>query len=378
MSFRSVLIITVALIGPVTPQAGTAAAADVVLVSEFDVIPDDLYAAGLVVDVRGVIDGDLVAAASERIVVSGTVEGDVLAIAPTVEIAGQVTGSVRALANTVVVSGTVGEDVVVAVRRGSIVGMVGGDVMALVDDVDVSGAVGRDLQVQSWGTVTVAGQVGRDLEVNGSELSVTSTARIDGDVRYRGSASLSENAEIGGSTLALGDVPVPLRARALVLVGLLMAGLLVVVGGLVIFWMAPRSAEAAVRAARKWPWAFVVGVGSLALPVLLVIGVVAAMSAASPDLTGVAILATSPILLAYAGFVALMAILGFVPSAATVGRVLTRGRVPAVGGFLIGLMVMTVLLFVPVVGSWLLILMWLVGIGAWVMGAWAARAETLA
>lgn len=189
---------------------------------------------------------------------------------------------------------------------------------------------------------------------------------------------MSENAEIGGSTLALGDVPVPLRARALVLVGLLMAGLLVVVGGLVIFWMAPRSAEAAVRAARKWPWAFVVGVGSLALPVLLVIGVVAAMSAASPDLTGVAILATSPILLAYAGFVALMAILGFVPSAATVGRVLTRGRVPAVGGFLIGLMVMTVLLFVPVVGSWLLILMWLVGIGAWVMGAWAARAETLA
>lgn len=373
MWFPKALILTLALIGPIVPIAGTGSAADFVLISESDTIPDDLYAAGNVVDVRGTVEGDLTATASQRVVVSGTVEGDVIAIAPSVEITGTVGGSVRAIADRVAIAGTIGDDVVVTARDASIPGEVGRDVLAFVYSAELSGSVAKNFKSIAVGIVEIAGQVGRDVEVNARRLDVLSTGAVGGDVRYRGDANISGNAELASSPIQLGKTPVPLRVRALALAGVVVAGLIVLLAGLALFWLAPQTTEAASRAIKNWVWAAMIGVVTIVLPVAVIGGVIAGMGAASPDLFGVAILATSPMLVLYVGLLSFMVVLGFVPTASVLGRLLTRDRISTVGGFVLGVVIVGAVSQVPVVGLPTVLALWLMGVGGWMLGATAIR-----
>lgn len=372
------LIVTLALAGPVIPIAGTGSAADFVLISEADTVPDDLYAAGNVVDVRGTIQGDLTATASQRVIVSGTVEGDVVAIAPFVEITGDVEGSVRVIADRIRIIGTVGDDVVVAGRTASIQGVVGRDIMVFVHTARLTGSVTDNFQAFATGVIEIVGGVGHDLEVNARRLEVASTATVGGDVRYRGEASIDDNADLASSAIQLGKTPVPLRVRALVLVGQVVAGLVVLLAGLALFWLAPRATEAASGAIRNWLWAAIVGLATLVLPAVLIGAIIAGMGVASPDLYGVAILATSPIILLYLGLVMFMAVLGFVPMAATLGRIATRGRLSIVGSFVLGVVLLAAITAVPVAGIPLLVALWVVGVGGWTLGAASLRRGSVA
>ena len=88
---------------------------DLVLVRADDVVTEDLYAAGNRITVEGRIEGDLIAAAFEDILISGEVTGDVTVVAGRVTITGTVGGSVRVAAGRVRVGGSVAEDVAVVV-----------------------------------------------------------------------------------------------------------------------------------------------------------------------------------------------------------------------------------------------------------------------
>ncbi|MDH5421377.1 MAG: hypothetical protein OEY55_06205 [Acidimicrobiia bacterium] len=378
MWFPNALIVTLALVGPVIPIAGTGSAADFVLISESDTVPDDLYAAGNVVDVRGTIQGDLTATASQRVIVSGTVEGDVVAIAPLVEITGDVEGSVRVIADRIRIVGTVGDDVVIAGRIATIQGVVDRDVMLFVYSARLTGSVTDNFQAFASGVIEIVGGVGHDLEVNARRLEVASTATVGGDVRYRGEASIDDNADLASSAIQLGKTPVPLRVRALVLVGQVVAGLVVLLAGLALFWLAPRTTAAATGAIRNWLWAAMVGLATLALPAVLIGAIIGGMGVASPDLYGVAILATSPIILLYLGLVMFMAVLGFVPMAASLGRIATRGRISNVGSFVLGVVLLGVITAIPVVGFPILAALWMVGVGGWALGAGSLRGRSVA
>ena len=378
MWFSKALIVTLALVGPVIPIAGTGSAADFVLISEADTVPDDLYAAGNVVDVRGTIQGDLTATASQRVIVSGTVEGDVVAIAPFVEIAGDVEGSVRVIADRIRIIGTVGDDVVVAGRTASIQGVVGRDIMVFVHSARLTGSVSDNFQAFATGVIEIVGGVGHDLEVNARRLEVASTATIGGDVRYRGEANIDDNADLASAAIQLGKTPVPLRVRALVLVGQVVAGLVVLLAGLALFWLAPRTTEAATGAIHNWLWAAIVGLATLVLPAVLIGAIIGGMGVASPDLYGVAILATSPIILLYLGLVMFMAVLGFVPMAARLGRIASRSRLSAVGSFVLGVVLLGAITAVPVAGVPLLAALWVVGVGGWTLGAGSLRRGSVA
>lgn len=373
MWFPKALIVTLALLGPTVPVAGTGSDADFVLISESDTVPDDLYAAGNVVDIRGTIEGDLTATASQRVVVSGNVEGDVIAIAPFVEITGDVDGSVRIIADRIRIIGTVGDDVVIAGRTATVQGVVGRDILVFVHSARLTGSVTDNFQAFATGVVEIVGGVGHDLEVNARRLEVASTASVAGDVRYRGEASINSNADLASSAIQLGKTPVPLRVRALVLVGEVVAGLVVLLAGLALFWLAPRTTEAAVGAIRNWVWAAIVGLATLVLPAMLIGGIIAGMGAASPDLYGVAILATSPMILLYLGLVMFMVVLGFVPMAAGLGRVVTRGRLSSIGCFMLGVLVLGAITAVPVAGVPVVVALWVVGVGGWTLGAHSVR-----
>ncbi len=378
MWFSKVLILTIAMVGPVIPLAGIGTAADFVVVGTDETVPDDLYAAGNVVDVRGVVEGDVTAAASQRVVVSGTIEGDLIAIAPFVEVSGEVMGSVRVIADRVSIVGTVGEDVVVAGRRATVQGVIGGDLLTVGQQARILGSVERNVKATAIGAITIEGAIGGDLEVNVDRLEVSPTATVAGDVRYRGDAEISPTADLASAPIQLGKTPVPLRVRALLLAGEIVAGLLVLLGGLSMFWLAPRLTEAAAGRSRAWLRGASAGVAVLILPVVFVGAVVAGMGAASPDLYGVALLATSPIAILYLAMLSFMVVLGWVPLATGLGQIVTRARISTVGSFMIGVLILVGISFVPVVGWRVLMVLWVVGVGGWVLGARSLRHESIA
>jgi cytoskeletal protein CcmA (bactofilin family) len=378
MWFPKVLILTIAMLGPVLPLAGIGTAADFVVIGTDDTIPDDLYAAGNVVDVRGVVEGDVSAVASQRVVVSGTIEGDLIAIAPFVEVSGEVMGSVRAIADRVSIVGTVGEDVVVAGRRATVQGTIGGDMLTVVQQARILGSVERNVKATAIGVIAIEGEVGGDLEVNADRLEISPAATVAGDIRYRGEAEISPAADLASAAIELGKTPVPLRVRALLLAGEIVAGLLVLLGGLSMFWLAPRLTDAASGASRNWLKGALAGAAVLMLPAAFVVAVIAGMGAASPDLYGVALLATSPIAILYLAMLSSMIVLGWVPLATGLGQVVTRARFSTVGSFMIGVLILVGISLVPVVGWRLLLALWVVGVGGWVLGARSLRHGSIA
>jgi hypothetical protein len=74
---------------------------DLVLVRADDVVTEDLYAAGNRITIEGRVEGDLIAAAFEDVLISGEVTGDVTVVAGRVTITGTVGGSVRVAAGLV-------------------------------------------------------------------------------------------------------------------------------------------------------------------------------------------------------------------------------------------------------------------------------------
>ena len=107
---------------------------DLVLVRADDVVTEDLYAAGNRITIEGRIEGDLIAAAFEEVLISGEVTGDVTVVAGRVTITGTVGGSVRVAAGLVQIGGSIAEDLAVA---------------SWETVVDPTGTIGRDLI--NWG-----------------------------------------------------------------------------------------------------------------------------------------------------------------------------------------------------------------------------------
>ena len=63
-------------------------------------IPGDLYAVGNQVQMEGQVRGDMVAAVTRDVVVTGTIDGDALVAGGSLVIDGTVGGSVRVLSGT--------------------------------------------------------------------------------------------------------------------------------------------------------------------------------------------------------------------------------------------------------------------------------------
>lgn len=97
--------------------AAETASSELVIIREGDTVDDDLYATGVRVIIEGTVDGDLVAFAAEEVTISGEVTGSVLALAPTVLVSGEVGEALRASANVLDLTGAVGGDLVAAAFR---------------------------------------------------------------------------------------------------------------------------------------------------------------------------------------------------------------------------------------------------------------------
>jgi cytoskeletal protein CcmA (bactofilin family) len=358
----SVILLTGGVALPAAPLLGSIRMANQVIVTEDDVVAEDLYALGGRTIVEGTVQGDLVVLSGE-VIVTGTVQGDVVGLVwGPARFAGEVGESVLLASLRLDAGGRIGADLSSLTGEARVSAEVARDVLVIGGSAEVTGTVGRDLRAQAW-RLAVEGEVGRDVAARVDDLVLGDAARVGGDVTFRASdeVRVSEDATVGGA-LVQAQVLAPTWAKAVTrLVGWLsVLGFLV--AGVALFWLFRGTAPRAVRLARERPWrSALVGLGMLVLPPLVAVPLF---------LTLVGLPVAVLVLL----FWVVGLFLGPIPAVAAAGGRLLGGRGGLLGGFVVGALLWRGGMWaLSLVAALLYLVPLLVGLGAFTAAAWEER-----
>ena len=342
---RSLAVILAA--GILTLGTGAAAVAaipaphsDLAAASAVDDREGPQFYTGVLIDVSGVIDGD-VYAAGQSVTISGDVTGDVIAAAQTITITGTVDGDVRLAGQDVSITGEVSRSGTVFAANFTVgdTGSVGDDVVAAAGRVSIAGEVGRDVVV-SVGRLIIDGSVGGSVTYVSDDDARIAEGAVDGTVE-RVEPPQTPRVEVSPWAVFIGwflGVFYALVALSLIT---LLAGLLF-----------PRWLHRVTDHLVPSPWkALLVGfVASIAVPIALLFLAVTIIGA--------------PLALAGLLVWTLMVLATFVYSAYYIGRLMFRGAQHPVVKSLVGGVILIVALQIP----WLNIVVWLAmvffGLGA--------------
>jgi hypothetical protein len=172
---------------------------DNVTVAADEVIDDDVIAAAQSVIVQGIVTGDLIVFASE-VRVTGTVGGTIIAGAATVDIDAIGVQSVWLAAGQVRLSGYIDKNAVLAGGNLSLEedGAIGRDLIVYGGKVQANGSVDGTIK-GSVGEFTLAGSSGV-VNIKAEEATVMATARVAGDlsIQCETEPSIAEGAYVGG------------------------------------------------------------------------------------------------------------------------------------------------------------------------------------
>jgi cytoskeletal protein CcmA (bactofilin family) len=346
---------------------------EVTTVAANETVDDSLLATGDTVRVDGVVNGDLLAG-GRTVQVQGTVKGDLLVWAQRTVVSGTVEGRIFTFSQSLDLDGQLGHSLYGWVQslRVDNKGRVGDGIVAGAGDVSLEGQVTRGVNIFA-GNADVSGNVGRDLTVAGGKLTLTSTARVGGNltasVHHSKDVHIADGATITGKR----DIQTHVRKsrfssprfyfhQAVWLVAAMLVGWL----GLALF---PSFFQASTQAVGSTWRSLGLGLGVLAgAPVVMVVAAV--------TLVGIPI---SLMLLA----VYLAAIyLAKIWVGAFLGRVLLK---PAVAtkrdwllGLLVGLLILTIVGVVPYLGSLVRLVVVCLGLGAFAWQAYHASRPVVA
>ncbi len=193
------VLLTTTLLGLSPGYALTIRAGNNIVIAAEETIDDDVIATGQSVSVQGTVTGDLIAFASD-VQVSGTVGGTIIAGGGTVDIEVIGAKSVWIGAGQVKLSGAIEKNAVLA--GGNLVfsddGYVGKDLVAYGGKFSVHGSVDGSIK-GGVGEFTLTGSSGK-VDISAEEAYVQGTARISGDliIQSETEPSIDEGALIGG------------------------------------------------------------------------------------------------------------------------------------------------------------------------------------
>ena len=325
------------------------------------VVEEDVYVAGGTVRILAEVEGDVVAAGFS-VLVDRVVTEDVIVAGGMVSIAAEVHDDLRAAGGEVSVHDRVDGDAVIAGGRILILrtARIGERAWLLGEQVEVGGHVGQELRVRA-GRVVLTGQVDGDVMMTAREIEIGPDARIAGRLAYRSpqEAVISPEAQIDGPITyeAIAEAPeVPVDTallRILPLLGIFVLG---------IAWIGffPRFSLGAARVVQEKP------LHSLGLGLLVLIVTPIAAGLVMASVIGMPL--GISVLLAYAIFLPL----GFLTGALFLGdlfqRLMGKGGTVSKGWrmlfLLLALAVIGVIQFIPFLGALLVLLLFLVGVGA--------------
>lgn len=372
----SALLGGIALVAPAAPAlAAETSNSEFVIIREGDVFPEDLYAGAIRVVVEGTLEGDLMAFAAEEVVINGTVTGSVTTAAPRVTVDGEIDGSLRVAGNRLDVGGDIEGDLVATVvtaslRTGS---GVEGDVLLWAWDVAALGSVGGDL-TGSQRSLDLAGDISGDVDVSVSSLAIVDELNVSGDLGYRSGTEATgiDQATVGGATVDKEPLPPNIRVRALTLLGRFLVILFLTIAALTTAYGWPRRASAAVVAVGKTPirdWlkgALIIFSPAIAIAVAGVILGLAPAAAAFPLLVVLV-----PVILALVGIVFASALVAGAPTVGWLGGVLFK-RLDLYGSIVVGSLIAGIVWYLPLIGWLVPIVVLPLGLGAWI-GTWSRQ-----
>ena len=334
--------------------------AEFVTVAANETVDDTLLAAGNTVRVEGVVNGDLLAF-GRTVEVRGTVKGDLVSFAKRTVVSGSVEGRIYTISGSLDLDGQLGHSIYGFVQslRVNDRGHVGDGIVVAAGDVSLEGEVKRSVDIFISGNADVSGSIGRDLTMAGVSLTLTNTARVGGNLNARVHQLKDVHIADGATIAGKRDIQVQVRKsqftrprfyfhQAVWLASAMLVGWL----GLVLFPGFFRATTEAVGS----------GWGSLGLGVGVLAGVPVAIVVVAITLVGIPV---SLILLAvylagiYLAKVWVGAFLGRMllkPSGATKGDWLL--------GLLVGLLILTIVGFIPYLGGLVRLGVVCLGLGA--------------
>ena len=367
------LLVAVAALGSVSlTSLASLVTTDRYIVTDEDVVEEDVYVTSVSSTIEGVVDGDVVIFTGD-LTITGQVTGSVtvfssgsVVVSPT----GSIDGSLNGVAVNATVAGNVAGDVFLTAPSivVSSTGTVGRDAVLFGGTVRIEGSIGRDVRGRTLRLV-VDGTVGGDIDVATQKLDFGTDAVVGGDVLYRSPVGAS------GATIAAIDgtlTRLPVQSNFVYGVILWLANIVgflgFVVAGIVVLWAMRGTSARATGNVLVHPFK------SLAVGVAAVIALPLAIVVLSMTLVGIPI-AVILVLIGIALF-----IIGPLPAVAALGHRVLLGRGGLFGAFVAGAALWRFgIWIIPVVGGLLYVLAMVWGIGGWTLGVIATRrAEPIA
>lgn len=344
-----------------------------VTVAANETVDDTLLAAGNTVRVEGVVNGDLLVF-GRSLEVRGRVKGDLVSFARTTAVSGTVEGRIYNFSQSLDMDGELGHSIYAWVQslRVDNRGRVGDSIVCGAGDVSLEGEVKRSATIFA-GNAEVSGSIGRDLDMAGGSLTLTNTARVGGNLRARVHQSKDVQVAAGATIGGQRDIQVRVREnqftrprfyfhQAVWLGAAMLVGWL----GLVLF---PGFFQACTQAVGSGWRSLGLGIGVLAaVPLAIVVAAV----------TLVGIPVALMLLAAYLAAIYLAKIW----VGAFLGRVLLK---PAgatkrdwLVGLLVGLLVLSIVGFIPYLGGLIRFLIICLGLGAFAWQLYRSSRPTIA
>lgn len=368
-NLAAALILAVLLLIPALPvTAAETESSELVIITESDVLTDDLYAVANRIIIRGRVEGDVVAIAAQDVRIEGVVTGSVTAIGSSVAVTGSIGGSLRATAGSIAVSGEVTKDVVVATGKFSTTSgsVIGGDVALWAWNAAVLGSVAGGLEGFQRRT-ELAGEILGDVEISSRLVTVAGDLHVGGDLGYRSSKTATglDRAEVDGVVVQKEPTPLNIRLRALGFVARFLVVIMLTAIALLVAWGWPDRTQRALDSLRERPVSSFLKGGLVMLSPVLLTGLAFLLFSVAPTSAALPLMIVlGPLILATLALVVLLGLGAGIPMVAWLGNTVAR-KATIFAAIVTGSALAGLVWLVPVVG-WLVPLVFLTGgFGAW-------------
>jgi cytoskeletal protein CcmA (bactofilin family) len=335
------------------------------IVSVDEVIDGDYVAAGETVEISGVVRGDVYVLGGQ-VLISGIIEGDLLALGGTVSISGRVDQNVRVAGWQVIISGEVGRNATVGAMNIEVTkrAHLQGSMVAGAANVILNSPIQKATRIAGR-NLTVTNVLASDLDAAVENIRLGAGAEIKGDFTYwsNRSASIGENVVIQGEVTKkaaqgpgayVEKVMKPITEVVGPLLGIVSFLSSLIIGAFLVK-LFPDFARKTVVTLRTRKWRSLTSGVTTLLIIPIVFGILIITIVGIP--LGFVLLMLSSLIL-YVARIFIMLLIGML-----IAEKLNK-NISDVGAFIIGLVVYSLLVQLPIVGWLISFLAVLFGLGA--------------
>ncbi len=182
LSLSLVLLSTLVFVG--AANASSFKTGDSITVAAGETVDSMLFTAGNNINIAGTVNGD-VYCAGQTINISGVVKGDVNCAGQTITVSGTIEGSLKLAGQSINISGLVGGSATIAGQSLTIdkSGVIARDLLGGSQNLTINGNIKRDVLAGS-NILTVNGIVGRNVQGGAKDVTVESAGQIGGNLDY--------------------------------------------------------------------------------------------------------------------------------------------------------------------------------------------------